>query len=106
MECDLENQSTIKAAIANASIVTCCIGASEKEVFDITGPYRIDYKATSNLIQEGKNSTFSLNISFSLHYFSDGPYSFLSTEVKQSQSVIFFLLFLFLQETFTIDPWQ
>ncbi|XP_078170952.1 protein TIC 62, chloroplastic-like isoform X5 [Carex rostrata] len=55
VECDLENQSTIKAAIANASIVTCCIGASEKEVFDITGPYRIDYKATSNLIQEATN---------------------------------------------------
>ncbi|KAF3320447.1 Protein TIC 62 [Carex littledalei] len=55
VECDLENQSTIKAAIANASIVICCIGASEKEVFDITGPYRIDYKATSNLIQEATN---------------------------------------------------
>ncbi|KAF3338362.1 Protein TIC 62 [Carex littledalei] len=55
VECDLENQNTIRPAIANASIVMCCIGASEKEVFDITGPYRIDYKATSNLIQEAKN---------------------------------------------------
>jgi hypothetical protein len=53
VECDLENQSTIRSAIASASIVMCCIGASEKEVLDITGPYRIDYKATSNLIQEG-----------------------------------------------------
>ncbi|KAJ4755759.1 NAD(P)-binding Rossmann-fold superfamily protein [Rhynchospora pubera] len=52
VECDLENQNTIQSAIANASIVICCIGASEKEVFDITGPYRIDYKATANLIQE------------------------------------------------------
>ncbi|KAM0951545.1 putative NAD(P)-binding domain, NAD(P)-binding domain superfamily, protein [Dioscorea sansibarensis] len=50
VECDLENQGGIGAAIGNASIVICCIGASEKEVFDITGPYRIDYKATENLI--------------------------------------------------------
>ncbi|XP_039139519.1 protein TIC 62, chloroplastic isoform X1 [Dioscorea cayenensis subsp. rotundata] len=50
IECDLENQGGIGAAIGNASIVICCIGASEKEVFDITGPYRIDYKATENLI--------------------------------------------------------
>ncbi|KAJ0980340.1 hypothetical protein J5N97_008595 [Dioscorea zingiberensis] len=50
VQCDLENQSGIKPAIGNASIVICCIGASEKEIFDITGPYRIDYKATENLI--------------------------------------------------------
>ncbi|TYI37494.1 hypothetical protein ES332_A03G215600v1 [Gossypium tomentosum] len=50
VECDLEKQDTIAPAIGNASVVKCCIGASEKEIFDITGPYRIDYQATKNLI--------------------------------------------------------
>ncbi|KAJ4966114.1 hypothetical protein NE237_017963 [Protea cynaroides] len=50
VECDLEDQDMIIPAIGNASVVLCCIGASEKEVFDITGPYRIDYQATKNLI--------------------------------------------------------
>ncbi|MBA0556971.1 hypothetical protein Golob_027031 [Gossypium lobatum] len=50
VECDLEKQYTIAPAIGNASVVICCIGASEKEIFDITGPYRIDYQATKNLI--------------------------------------------------------
>ncbi|OAY79357.1 Protein TIC 62, chloroplastic, partial [Ananas comosus] len=54
VECDLENEGGIVPAIANASVVICCIGASEKEVFDVTGPYRIDYKATKNLIDAGK----------------------------------------------------
>lgn len=31
-------------------MVICCIGASEKEIFDVSGPYRIDYQATKNLI--------------------------------------------------------
>lgn len=59
IECDLENQGGIGAAIGNASIVICCIGASEKEVFDITGPYRIDYKATENLINAGTEHSIS-----------------------------------------------
>ncbi|XP_057788276.1 protein TIC 62, chloroplastic [Salvia miltiorrhiza] len=50
VECDLENLDRIRPALGNSSIVICCIGASEKEVFDITGPYRIDYQATKNLI--------------------------------------------------------
>uniref|UniRef100_A0A2N9J6U9 NAD(P)-binding domain-containing protein n=1 Tax=Fagus sylvatica TaxID=28930 RepID=A0A2N9J6U9_FAGSY len=50
VECDLEKQGQIGPALGNASVVICCIGASEKEVFDITGPYRIDYLATKNLI--------------------------------------------------------
>ncbi|KAI3675215.1 hypothetical protein L1987_84801 [Smallanthus sonchifolius] len=50
VECDLEKPEQIKPALANASIVICCIGASEKEVFDVTGPYRIDFQATKNLI--------------------------------------------------------
>ncbi|KAL5704913.1 hypothetical protein ACHQM5_023273 [Ranunculus cassubicifolius] len=49
VECDLE-KDRIEPAIGNASVVICCIGASEKEVFDVTGPYRIDYEATKNLI--------------------------------------------------------
>lgn len=57
VECDLENQGEIGPAIGNASIVICCIGASEKEVLDVTGPYRIDYKATVNLIDAGICST-------------------------------------------------
>ncbi|CAN0899212.1 Protein TIC 62, chloroplastic [Linum grandiflorum] len=50
VECDLEKPDQIVPALGNASVVLCCIGASEKEVLDITGPYRIDYKATKNLI--------------------------------------------------------
>ncbi|KAI6677814.1 hypothetical protein NL676_038610 [Syzygium grande] len=50
VECDLEKPDQIRPALANASVVICCIGASEKEVFDVTGPYRIDYMATKNLI--------------------------------------------------------
>ncbi|KAA3485629.1 Protein TIC 62, chloroplastic [Gossypium australe] len=56
VECDLEKQDTIAPAIGNASVVICCIGASEKEIFDITGPYRIDYQATKNLIDAGKQN--------------------------------------------------
>ncbi|KAK9942328.1 hypothetical protein M0R45_007999 [Rubus argutus] len=51
VECDLEKQDQIGPALGNASVVLCCIGASEKEIFDITGPYRIDYLATKNLIE-------------------------------------------------------
>lgn len=50
MECDLEKPDTIGSALGNASIVICSIGASEKEVLDITGPFRIDYQATKNLV--------------------------------------------------------
>ncbi|KAK6159432.1 hypothetical protein DH2020_006746 [Rehmannia glutinosa] len=50
VECDLEKLDRIKPALGKSSIVICCIGASEKEIFDITGPYRIDYQATKNLI--------------------------------------------------------
>ena len=54
VECDLEKRGQIGPALGNASVVICCIGASEKEVFDITGPYRIDYLATKNLIDAGE----------------------------------------------------
>ncbi|XP_060176105.1 protein TIC 62, chloroplastic isoform X2 [Lycium barbarum] len=50
VECDLEKSEQIRPALGDASIVICCIGASEKEIFDVTGPYRIDYQATKNLI--------------------------------------------------------
>ncbi|XP_050233743.1 protein TIC 62, chloroplastic [Mercurialis annua] len=50
VECDLEKPNEIGSALGNASVVICCIGASEKEVFDITGPYRIDFQATKNLV--------------------------------------------------------
>ncbi|KAK1358734.1 protein TIC 62, chloroplastic [Heracleum sosnowskyi] len=50
VECDLEKPDQIGPAIGNASTVICCIGASEKEISDITGPYRIDYLATKNLV--------------------------------------------------------
>lgn len=53
VECDLEKQgdSGIAAAIGGASLVVCSIGASEKEILDVTGPYRIDYLATANLVR-------------------------------------------------------
>ncbi|CAN8269049.1 unnamed protein product [Cochlearia groenlandica] len=50
VECDLEKIDSIQPALGNASVVICCIGASEKEISDITGPYRIDYLATKNLV--------------------------------------------------------
>jgi hypothetical protein len=54
VECDLEKSDQIGPALGNASVVICCIGASEKEVLDITGPYRIDYLASKNLIDAGE----------------------------------------------------
>ncbi|KAF8695518.1 hypothetical protein HU200_037362 [Digitaria exilis] len=55
VECDLEKQPQdgIVKAIGNASLVVCSIGASEKEILDVTGPYRIDYMATRNLVEAG-----------------------------------------------------
>jgi hypothetical protein len=43
----------IVSAIGNATLVVCSIGASEKEIFDVTGPYRIDYMATNKLVEAG-----------------------------------------------------
>ncbi|KAK9677877.1 hypothetical protein RND81_11G173600 [Saponaria officinalis] len=54
VECDLEKPDQILPALAYASVVICCIGASEKEIFDITGPFRIDYQATKNLIDAAR----------------------------------------------------
>ncbi|KAL6885534.1 hypothetical protein ACP4OV_010313 [Aristida adscensionis] len=53
VECDLEKQAqeSIASAIGNAALVVCSIGASEKDILDVTGPYRIDYMATNNLLQ-------------------------------------------------------
>ncbi|KAF0930310.1 hypothetical protein E2562_031977 [Oryza meyeriana var. granulata] len=53
VECDLEKQpqEDIASAIGNAAIVVCSIGASEKDILDVTGPYRIDYMATNNLVR-------------------------------------------------------
>lgn len=55
VECDLEKQPRdgVVRAIGDASLVVCSIGASEKEILDVTGPYRIDYMATTNLVQAG-----------------------------------------------------
>ena len=60
VECDLEKQPQegIVKAIGNASLVVCSIGASEKEILDVTGPYRIDYLATSNLVQAGMHHVY------------------------------------------------
>ncbi len=52
-ECDLEKEDQIEVALGDAGVVICVVGASEKEVLDVTGPYRIDYKATKNLIDAG-----------------------------------------------------
>lgn len=43
----------IVSAIGNATLVVCSIGASEKEILDVTGPYRIDYMATNKLVEAG-----------------------------------------------------
>lgn len=59
VECDLEKRDSIQPALGNASVVICCIGASEKEISDITGPYRIDYLATKNLVDAGKKKHYT-----------------------------------------------
>ncbi|ESQ48005.1 hypothetical protein EUTSA_v10020309mg [Eutrema salsugineum] len=56
VECDLEKKDSIQPALGNASVVICCIGASEKEISDITGPYRIDYLATKNLVDAASSA--------------------------------------------------
>lgn len=58
VECDLEDAESIEPALGNAGVVVCCIGASEKEVLDVSGPYRIDFKATANLIDAGNSYRF------------------------------------------------
>ena len=69
VECDLEKPNQIGSALGNASTVICTIGASEKEIFDITGPCRIDYKATKNLVDAGNKSFPSLWFCFNAIYF-------------------------------------
>ena len=54
VECDLENADAIEDSLGDAGVVICAIGASEKEVLDVTGPYRVDLKTTENLIKAGK----------------------------------------------------
>lgn len=61
VEVDLENAEDIGDAIGNAGVVVCAIGASEKEALKATAPYRIDFKATENLITAGKPSSLSAN---------------------------------------------
>ncbi|KAI5066014.1 hypothetical protein GOP47_0018638 [Adiantum capillus-veneris] len=56
VECDLEDPESIEPALGNAGVVLCCIGASEKEVLDVSGPYRIDFKATENLINAASSA--------------------------------------------------
>ena len=65
VECDLEKPGQIVPALGNASVVICCIGASEKEIFDVTGPYRIDFLATKNLVDAGKSAFKLMNLGFS-----------------------------------------
>lgn len=70
VECDLEKEDAIEKSLGNAGVIVCSIGASEKEISDISGPYRIDYKATENLIKAGKQCLFTrrleLNACFSI----------------------------------------
>ncbi|BBN00230.1 hypothetical protein MPTK1_1g27480 [Marchantia polymorpha subsp. ruderalis] len=56
VQCDLEKEDDIEEALGNAGVVICTIGASEKEVLDVTGPYRIDFKATKNLIDAASSA--------------------------------------------------
>ncbi|KAH0847923.1 hypothetical protein HID58_091715 [Brassica napus] len=67
VECDLEKKDSIQPALGNASVVICCIGASEKEISDITGPYRIDYLATKNLVDAERKAEEAL-IASGLNY--------------------------------------
>eukprot|EP00898_Chlorokybus_atmophyticus_P002104 jgi/Chlat1/2895/Chrsp2S04629 len=51
VEVDLEQPDTIPAALAGAGRVVCAIGASESSLLDWSGPYRIDGKATEDLVE-------------------------------------------------------
>lgn len=54
VECNLEQADETEETLSDAGVVVCAIGASEKEVWDVTGPYRIDFLASKNLIDAGK----------------------------------------------------
>lgn len=95
VECDLEKPDRILPALGNASVVVCSIGASEKEVFDITGPYRIDYQATKNLINAGDRSILYLSIRVLL----------ISLQCIDSCSVIFDVLIKQLLQKLTTSFW-
>ena len=64
VKCDLEKRDQIVPALGRSSVVICCIGASEKEAFDVFRPYRIDYQATKNLIDAGKSVFKLMNSAF------------------------------------------
>jgi uncharacterized protein YbjT (DUF2867 family) len=49
---DVLKPETLNSAIADATVVICATGASPS--FDPTGPYKVDYEGTKNLIDASK----------------------------------------------------
>lgn len=49
---DVSNINTLSSAIADSTVLLCATGA--KPSFDITGPYKVDYEGTKNLVDAAK----------------------------------------------------
>ena len=52
---DVLNPSTIRAAIADCTVLLCATGA--RPSLDITGPYKVDYQGIKNLVDLAKASS-------------------------------------------------
>ncbi len=51
---DVLQPQTIQEAIADCTVLLCATGATPS--FDITGPYKVDYEGTKNLVDAAKSS--------------------------------------------------
>jgi len=49
---DVLNPESLKAALADSTVLLCATGASPS--FDPTGPYKVDYEGTKNLVDAAK----------------------------------------------------
>jgi uncharacterized protein YbjT (DUF2867 family) len=49
---DVLKPETLKAAIADCTVILCATGAAPS--FDPTGPYKVDYEGTKNLVEAAK----------------------------------------------------
>jgi uncharacterized protein YbjT (DUF2867 family) len=51
---DVLKPETLREAIADSTVILCATGAAPS--FDITGPYKVDYEGTKNLINAAESS--------------------------------------------------
>lgn len=50
---DVLNPTTLNTAIGDSTVLLCATGATPS--FDLTGPYKVDYLGTKNLVDVGKS---------------------------------------------------